>query len=440
MRLTVIGAGTEGIIIATCLAETGHDVSVLDVDRGQIESLKAGKLPFYERGLDELFERNTQAGRLVFTCDPNKALHNAKIAFISVGTDQDPDGSTDPKNVFDAARTIGESMDSDLVVAIKCTVPIGTTAKVKELFKEEFNKDIQVAFNPDFFAEGSAVGDFMRPDRVIIGCDDPGTGEFIKNLYTTYVRTGNPILIMDVTSAEVCKLAANAILASRISFMNQIAILSDQVGADVSKIRVGVSLDSRIGKSYLFPGTGYGGRRFPRDVRDLIKAGQDHDLPMEILTATDKINETQKHIIPNRIKKKFGADLDGKTFALWGLSYKPRTDDIRNAPALVIIDDLLKAGAKLQVHDPEAMNNVEKILGDQLEYCQTPYLACQNAEALIIATEWAEYRQPDFDQLKRMLINPVIFDGRNIYEPDKLIQMGFEYVCIGKNRPQGNSL
>ena len=432
MRIAVVGAGYVGLVAGTCFAETGHTVTIVDIDAEKIESLQKSEVPFYEPGLKDLLERNIREQRLVFSTAIGEAVPGAQVAFIAVGTPEGEDGSADVTHVMEVARQIGKTMDGPLVVVNKSTVPVGTGGEIEAVIEKETTHPVTVVSNPEFLKEGAAVDDFMRPDRVVVGTEDPGAVELMTDLYAPFVRTGNPILFMDRTSAELAKYAANGLLASRISFINEIALLCDAVGADVEKVRRGVGSDARIGHAFLFPGVGYGGSCFPKDVRALVGMGKRHGVEMEMAGATHRANHRQKLLVPGRVKERFGADLSGRTFALWGLAFKPRTDDIREAPALVVIEELLAARAAVRVYDPEAMESTRRILGERVLYCDGSYDCCQGADALIVVTEWNEFRFPDFDRIKELLKEPVVFDGRNVYDPKRMRKMGFEHITVGR--------
>ncbi|MBN2498065.1 MAG: UDP-glucose/GDP-mannose dehydrogenase family protein [Deltaproteobacteria bacterium] len=432
MKIAVAGSGYVGLVAGTCFAETGHDVVLVDVDEDKIRVLGRGETPFYEPGLSDLLERNVREGRLAFTTDLAVAVEDAQVVFICVGTPQSRDGSADLRHVLDVAADIGRAMKGPLVVVCKSTVPVGTAERVREAVAAHTSHPVQVVSNPEFLKEGAAVDDFLRPDRVVIGTDDEQARRLMKDLYEPFVRTGNPILFMDNASAEMTKYCANGLLAARISFMNEIARLCREVGADVNQVRIGAGADRRIGHAFLFPGVGYGGSCFPKDVRALVKTGREHGIEMEMLRATDAVNERQKKIIGEYVIRRFGEDLSGRTFAIWGLAFKPRTDDVREAPALVIIEDLLEAGAAIRAYDPEAVDNTRLVFGERIEYVSKSYDACEGADALIVATEWNEFRRPDFERIKKLLKQPVIFDGRNVYEPDRMAALGFEYQGVGR--------
>jgi UDPglucose 6-dehydrogenase len=432
LRIAVVGAGYVGLVTGTCFAETGHTVTIVDIDAEKIGSLKKGEVPFYEPGLKDLLLRNIREKRLVFTTGIRDAVPGARVAFIAVGTPEGEDGSADVSQVMAVARQIGGSMDGPLVVVNKSTVPVGTGAEIEAVIRRHTAHPVTVVGNPEFLKEGAAVDDFMRPDRVVVGTEDPQAVELLNDLYAPFVRTGNPVLFMDRTSAELAKYAANCLLASRISFMNEIALLCDAVGADVERVRRGVGSDARIGHAFLFPGVGYGGSCFPKDVRALVKMGKLHGIDMEIAGAAHRANRRQKLLVPDRVKERFGTDLTGRTFALWGLAFKPRTDDVREAPALVVIEELLAARAAVRVYDPEAMESARRVLGERVAYCRGGYDCCQGADALIVVTEWNEFRFPDFERIKGLLKQPVVFDGRNVYDPHRMRKIGFEHISVGR--------
>ena len=432
MRIVVVGAGYVGLVAGTCFAETGHEVILVDVDLSKIETLRRGEVPFYEPGLGDLLERNIREGRLSFTQDLGASIPKAKVVFIAVGTPQSHDGSADLKYVMQVASDVARAMVGPLVVVMKSTVPVGTADKVRSIMQAEGSHPALIVSNPEFLKEGAAADDFLKPDRVVVGCQEEEARQVMADLYEPFVRTNNPILFMDNLSAEMTKYCANGLLASRISFMNEVARLCQAVGADVDQVRVGVGSDRRIGQAFLFPGAGYGGSCFPKDVRALIRIGQEHGISMEMLRATDEVNEAQKHLLSSFIQERYGADLSGRRFALWGLAFKPRTDDMREAPSLVLIEDLLAAGATVRAYDPEARGTARKLLGDRIEYAANAYEACQDADALVLVTEWNEFRRPDFERIRGLLKKPVLFDGRNIYDSRKLTDLGFDYTGIGR--------
>lgn len=432
MRICVIGTGYVGLVAGACLAEMGNDVICVDNNQQKITELMKGKVPIYEPGLEELIEANMREGRLNFTTNLTEAVNNSLICFIAVGTPQGDDGSCDLQYVFGVAEEIAKSMTEYKVIVNKSTVPVGTAEKVYNIVKSNTNCEFDVVSNPEFLKQGAAVDDFLKPDRVIIGSNSQRATEIMQELYSPFLRTGNPVIIMDVKSAEMSKYAANSFLATKISFINELANICEQVGADVEHVRIGMSSDRRIGSQFLFPGLGYGGSCFPKDVKALIKVAQDYGVPSKILEAADSINKQQRELFIDKIFKYFNGNLKGKTFALWGLAFKPRTNDMREAPAFTIIERLLEAGANIQAYDPKAMDEAKSIIGNSIQYAQNNYEALLNADALILVTEWNEFRRPDFERIKKLLKNPVIFDGRNQYEPKRMQERGFEYFCIGK--------
>ena len=442
MKVCVIGAGYVGLVAGTCFAESGNRVICVDIDKDKIEGLKNGIIPIYEPGLKELVLRNVEEGRLSFTTDLAAAVKTSLISFIAVGTPPGEDGSADLKYVLDVARNIGRHMEGFKIIVDKSTVPVGTADLVRAAVKEELeargeNIEFDVVSNPEFLKEGAAIDDFMKPDRVVIGVDNVRTAEIMKELYAPFMRRTNRLIIMDVKSAEMTKYAANAMLATRISFMNQIAILCEKMGADVSSVREGIGSDSRIGYDFLFPGVGYGGSCFPKDVKALVKSAEENDYDFIILKSVEEANERQKLVLSDKILAYFGSSdtekpLAGKNFAIWGLSFKPRTDDMRDAPSVVIINRLLELGAGIKAHDPEAIKEAKKIFGNRISFSAQQYDILSGSDALIIVTEWNEYRTPDFDTIKERLNTPVIFDGRNLFEPKRLANLGFTYHSIGR--------
>jgi UDPglucose 6-dehydrogenase len=431
MKIAVVGTGYVGLVTGTCFAETGNNVVCVDIDEAKIASLKAGKITIYEPGLEQLFDRNIEQGRLTFTTQLREGIQDAQIIFLALPTPPGEDGSADLKYVLGVADQLGEMLDHYAVIVDKSTVPVGTAEKVRDRIQKKAKVEFDVVSNPEFLREGVAVEDFMKPDRVVIGTSSDRAAKIMNNLYVPFVRQGNPILFMDERSAELTKYAANSFLATKITFMNEIANLCEKLGADVDAVRKGVGTDSRIGKRFLFPGIGYGGSCFPKDVWALAKASEESDYDFRILKSVMEVNADQKTKLIPHILKHFGA-LKGKTIAIWGLSFKPHTDDIREAPALFNIEALLAAGATVRVHDPEAMANVKKIMGDKITYHQTPYDAAQGADAILIATEWPEFRAPDFGKLASLMKGKVIFDGRNLYELRDLKENGFTYISIGR--------
>ena len=433
MRIAVIGTGYVGLVAGTCFAESGNTVTCIDIDEGKIRRLNDGEVPIYEPGLEELLRRNVRDGRLRFTTDYAQGMQEAQVAFIAVGTPPGEDGSADIKYVLAAARSIAEHMSEYTVVVDKSTVPVGTAAKVADAIRASTDVPFDVVSNPEFLKEGAAIDDFMRPNRVVIGADSRRAADLMAELYEPFVRTGNPVLHMDIASAELTKYAANAMLATRISFMNEIANLCSLVGANVDNVRRGIGSDVRIGSRFLFAGVGYGGSCFPKDVKAVVRTARDHDYEFRILEAVEEVNDRQKQVLFKQVTTHFGADLSGKRFAVWGLAFKPNTDDMREAPAVVLIESLLAAGATVCATDPEAIQECKKHhLGDRIDYAELPMKSIEGADALIIVTEWNEFRRPDFDAIKSMLNHPVIFDGRNIYPKETLIKAGFTYYGIGR--------
>ncbi|MCP3920499.1 MAG: UDP-glucose/GDP-mannose dehydrogenase family protein [bacterium] len=433
MRIAVIGTGYVGLVAGTCFAESGNTVTCIDIDAEKIAKLKEGFVPIYEPGLEELLKRNVRDGRLHFTTDYAEGMAGAQIAFIAVGTPPGEDGSADVTYVLKAAQSVAEHMQGYAVVVDKSTVPVGTALKVAETLGAHTKHDFDVVSNPEFLKEGAAIDDFLKPNRVVIGSNSERAARIMTELYEPFVRTGNPIIHMDVASAELTKYAANAMLATRISFMNEIANLCDRVGASVDHVRAGIGSDERIGSRFLFSGAGYGGSCFPKDVKAVIKTSSDHGYPFQILEAVEQVNEKQKQVLFHHVVEQFGEDLSGHRFAVWGLAFKPNTDDMREAPAVVVIEALLAAGATVVAHDPEAMDMCRShYLGDRIEYSPNPMGALKDADALILITEWNEFRRPDFDAVKNALKEPVIFDGRNVYPRGTLEEMGFRYRGIGR--------
>ena len=432
MNITVIGAGYVGLVTGTCFAEMGNDVVCVDIDEKKLEQLKRGKSPIYEPGLQELLRRNMREERLKFTTDTREAVGDSLIVFIAVGTPPLDNGAADLSHVFSVAEAIAEAMDEYKIIVIKSTVPVGTADKVREMIKSKTSAKFDVVSNPEFLKEGAAIDDFMRPDRVILGSSSKHAAEIMKELYRPVVRTGRPIIMMDNRSAELTKYAANAMLATRISFINEIANLCDHMGANVNSVREGIGSDQRIGFSFLFPGVGYGGSCFPKDVKALASTAEEFGYTMGILKAVDRLNTEQKSILIPKIEKYFGGDLKGRIIALWGLAFKPRTDDMREAPSITIANELIARGAKLQVHDPVAIKEARKIFHRKVSYCEQPYEALKGAHALVLVTEWAEFRNPDFDRMKELMAGAAVFDGRNIYDPTTMKEHGFEYFGIGQ--------
>jgi UDPglucose 6-dehydrogenase len=432
MRVGVIGTGYVGLVVGAGLAETGNDVICADIDREKIARLNRGDIPIFEPGLDQLVERNLEDGRLRFTTDVPDAVRFADVIFIAVGTPPGEDGSADLQHVLAVAEIIGRSMDGEKVVVTKSTVPVGTAARVRAAIEEHTDHTVHVCSNPEFLKEGAAVDDFMKPDRVVVGVDSEHARRMLGELYSPFLRTGNPVLFMDVPSAEITKYAANAMLASRISFMNVMARLCEAVGADVGLVRQGVGSDERIGHSFLFAGCGYGGSCFPKDVKALIRTLRDFGIDAGILDAVDRVNEEQKRQLLNLIDARFPRGLAGLNVAVWGLSFKPDTDDMREAPSLVVVEGLLARGANVTAHDPEAMQAARQWFGDRVGYVEHNYEALEDADALVIITEWKQYRVPNFERMRDMMRQPIIFDGRNLFEPARMRELGFEYSGIGR--------
>lgn len=432
MKVSVVGTGYVGLVVGACLAESGNDVVCVDVDADKVRALSNGIIPIHEPGLEDLVERNLAEERLRFTTDVAWAVKAAEIIFIAVGTPQDEDGSADLQHVLSVARAIGDHMNGEKVVVTKSTVPVGTALQVQAAIEERTSHPVHVCANPEFLKEGAAVADFMKPDRVVLGVDSDYARATLEELYAPFVRTGNPVLFMDVASAEITKYAANAMLASRITFMNLIARLCEAAGADVDKVRHGVGTDSRIGPAFLFSGIGYGGSCFPKDVKALIRTFDELEQDGALLRAVDEVNEDQKRLLLDRIVRRFGDDLSGRTFAAWGLSFKPGTDDMREAPSLAVIEGLLERGAEVRAHDPAAAGRAREIWGERIRLCEVNYDCLQGADALVIHTEWQPYRRPDFGRMKTLLARPIVFDGRNLYRPDRMRELGFEYYSIGR--------
>ncbi|HMU14101.1 MAG: UDP-glucose/GDP-mannose dehydrogenase family protein [Bacteroidetes bacterium] len=437
MNIAVVGTGYVGLVTGTCFAETGNHVVCVDINEEKVSMMKAGKVPIYEPHLDVLFERNIRQGRLHFTTKLEEALEKAQIVFLALPTPPGEDGSADLSYVLKAAADIGKLMDHYMVLVDKSTVPVGTAEKVAAEVKKYAKVDFDVVSNPEFLREGFAVDDFLKPDRVVVGTESERARKLMEELYKPFVRQGNPIIFMDERSAELTKYAANAFLAAKITFMNEIANFCEAVGADVDKVRIGMGSDGRIGKRFLFPGIGYGGSCFPKDVQALAKSGVEAGYRFRIIESVMQVNEDQKTALMPKILKHYNDPIKGKHFAVWGLAFKPDTDDIREAPALYMIDALLAAGATVAAFDPEAMNNVKKLKGDSIRYATDEYDALKGADALILCTEWSEFRNPDMDRVKGALKRPVIFDGRNLYELETMKEKGFTYVSIGRNVVNG---
>jgi len=432
MKIAVVGTGYVGLVTGTCFSETGNTVTCVDIDQEKVKKLQNGKITIYEPGLEQLFERNIKQNRLNFTTNLKEGIEGAKVIFLALPTPPGEDGSADLKYILKVADDLGHLLNDYTVIIDKSTVPVGTAEKVRARIAANAKVDFDVVSNPEFLREGVAVEDFMKPDRVVIGTNSPRARKVMDTLYAPFVRQGNPIIFMDERSAELTKYAANSFLATKISFMNEIANLCEVLGADVDSVRKGVGTDSRIGKRFLFPGIGYGGSCFPKDVQALVKSSVDAKYDFKILKAVMDVNADQKTKLIPHIKNHFKGNLKGKTIAMWGLSFKPHTDDIREAPALYNIEELLKEGAVVKVHDPEGMENVRRMMGDKIQYFQTPHEAAHGADAIFIATEWPEFRTPDFDKLSAILKSKVIFDGRNLYELEMMKDLGYTYISIGR--------
>jgi UDPglucose 6-dehydrogenase len=437
VQVAVIGTGYVGLVAGACLADTGRDVVCVDIDKAKIEGLKQGIIPIYEPGLEPLVNRNLADGRLRFSTDIADAVRSSEVIFIAVGTPPDEDGSADLQHVLAVAASIGENMNGEKIVITKSTVPVGTARRVRAEIEKHTKIPVHVCSNPEFLKEGAAVEDFMKPDRVVIGVESEYAKEVLRELYEPFVRTGKPIIFMDIASAEITKYAANAMLATRISFMNMIAQLCAEVGADIDLVRRGIGTDARIGSAFLFAGCGYGGSCFPKDVQALIRTLRAHDVDATLLDAVEEINDSQKHLPLQQVEARFGSDLTDRSFAVWGLSFKPETDDMREAPSLTVIEGLLQRGAQVRVHDPEAMESARFHFGDRVAYCTINYDALSGADALLILTEWQPYRRPDLERIRASLRTPVIIDGRNLFDPERMNDAGFEYYSIGRPSAAG---
>jgi len=432
MRICVLGAGYVGLVTGTCLAESGNDVVMVEIDRAKVEKLSRGETTIYEPGLEELLKRNLVEKRLSFTTDLAEGIRHGLFIFIAVGTPPGDNGKADLSAFFTVVDGIGSTMDGYKIIIDKSTVPVGTADEVKQRLSELTTHPFDVVSNPEFLKEGSAIDDFMHPDRIIIGCDYERATAFLKELYAPFVQTENPIFVMDPRSAEMTKYAANAMLAARISFMNEIANLCERMNADVDDVRRAIGADRRIGQPFLFPGVGFGGSCFPKDIAALEAMGDENDVPMEIVAAVRSVNHRQRDMFVRKVFDHFGKDLEGRSFAVWGLAFKPRTDDMREAPAVTIIESLLNAGATIRAHDPEATETARAVFGDRIEYCTINYDCLDDADALLVITEWNEFRHPDFEKMKSLLKSPVVFDGRNIYRRSNMKQMGFTYYAMGR--------
>ncbi len=436
MKLCVVGTGYVGLVAGTCFAESGNDVVCIDIDAEKIARLRQGIIPIYEPGLEELIKRNVAEGRLSFTTDLSSAVKRSLICFIAVGTPPGEDGGADLAAVTRVAAEIGSVMDGYRVIVNKSTVPVGTAERVRQVVASRTNHPFDVVSNPEFLKEGAAVEDFMKPDRVVIGSESERAIELMKELYGPFVRTERPILVMCTASAEMTKYAANAMLATRISLMNEFANLCERVGADVTDVRRGVGFDQRIGHHFLFPGVGYGGSCFPKDVKAVIRSADEHGLDFKLLRAVEEVNQQQKRTLVDKVMAHFGEYLRGMHFAVWGLAFKPRTDDMREAPAVTVIEALLRAGAEVHAHDPEALTEAQRLFGNRVHYHRVNYDALKGADALLVITEWNEFRRPDFERMRQLMKHPVVFDGRNIYDPHEMRALGFTYYSVGRRPVQ----
>ena len=432
MKLAVIGTGYVGLVAGVGFADSGNNVICVDMDQRKIDMLNRGEVPIYEPGLDTRLARNREDGRLTFTTDTAAAVQASSVIFIAVGTPPDEDGSADLSHVLAVARDVATAMDGHRVVVNKSTVPVGTAEKVRAAIEGITDHPVDVVSNPEFLKEGAAISDFMKPDRVVIGCSTERARKIMGEIYAPFVRTGNPIIFMDNRSAEMTKYAANAMLATRISFMNEVANLCDLAGADVNKVRLGMGTDPRIGNKFLFPGVGYGGSCFPKDVQAMMRTAKEHDFTLEVLNAVHAVNEHQKGLLARKAVEQFGEDLSGLVFAMWGLAFKPNTDDMREAPALVLVRELVSRGARVVAYDPVAMPTAKGLLSEGIEYRENPYDTLEGADALLVVTEWNRFRNPDFERIRQALKQPVIFDGRNLYEPERMRELGFTHYTIGR--------
>jgi len=436
MKIVIVGTGYVGLVTGTCFSEVGIDVTCVDIDEKKIEGLKKGIIPIYEPGLEDMVHRNVEKGRLSFSTDLASTLDGAEVIFSAVGTPPDEDGSADLKYVLDVARQVGRSMTDYILMVTKSTVPVGTAAKVRNAIQEELDKrgakiGFDVASNPEFLKEGAAVDDFLKPDRIVVGVESVKAENIMKRLYKPFTLNGHPVIFMDVPSAEMTKYAANSMLATKISFMNDIANLCEIMGADVNMVRKGIGSDSRIGKKFIYPGIGYGGSCFPKDVKAIIHTAQQNGYNLRVLRAVEEVNDDQKSVLFNKLYKYYDGDLKGKTVAMWGLSFKPQTDDMREAPSLVLIEKLLAAGVKVKAYDPVAMEEAKRKIGDAIEFVKDKEEALIDADALMMVTEWPEFRFPNFNVVKKLIKKPVIFDGRNVYDIEEMAGSGFDYFCIG---------
>jgi UDPglucose 6-dehydrogenase len=434
MRIAVVGTGYVGLVAGTCFAETGHEVACVDVDEAKVQLLRAGRPPLYEPGLEELLARNIKAERITFTTDLPSAVRGAEVVFIAVGTPQGDDGNADLRTAMKVAHDVARAAERYTVIVNKSTVPVGTAARMQAEIASRIKVPIDVVSNPEFLKEGAAIDDFMRPDRIVIGASSERAQKVVADLYAPFVRTESPIYFMDPASAELTKYAANAMLALRISFINEVAMLCERVGADVDHVRKAIGADRRIGHPFLFPGIGYGGSCFPKDVKALVATARSQGLDFGLLAAVDAVNDRQKRLLAQKAKAHFGPDggLRGRKVALWGLAFKPKTDDLRSAPAVALVEELLAEGAEVIAHDPVAMEAARKQIGDRIRFAATPYAAVDGAEALFLVTEWNEFRQPDFARVRELMARPVVFDGRNIWNPQRLRELGFAYYGVGR--------
>jgi UDPglucose 6-dehydrogenase len=435
VNVAVIGTGYVGLVVGACLAEAGNNVICADTDADKIEGLRRGRIPIYEPGLEALVVKNQECGRLAFTADVGRAVEVSKVIFIAVATPPDEDGTADLQHVLFVARVIGDHLNAPKIVITKSTVPAGTGEQVRAAIAELTDVEFHICYNPEFLKQGAAVEDFMKPDRVVVGVDSEEAALVLRELYAPFVRSGNPLIFMDTVSAEVTKYAANAMLAVRISFMNEIAALCEAVGADIDSVRCGIGSDPRIGNQYLFPGPGYGGSCLPKDVKALVATGAESGVELGVAWAADVANTRQKKVLLKKLQAVLGRDLAGATIAVWGLSFKAQTDDMRESPSLDLIDGLLRGGAIVRVHDPRAGDAARRILAERVDYLESPYDVLEGADAMVVATEWMEYRNPDFERMKQLLARPIIVDGRNLYDPERMRRMGFAYVGVGR-RPQ----
>jgi len=436
MKIAIVGTGYVGLVTGTCFAEVGIDVTCVDIDLKKIENLKKGIIPIYEPGLEELVARNVEKNRLHFSTDLGSILDGCEVVFIAVGTPPDEDGSADLKYVLEVSRTVGKYMEDYLLVVTKSTVPVGTAKKVKDAVAGELKaRGVDIPFdvssNPEFLKEGNAIDDFLKPDRIVVGIESEQAEATMRRLYKPFTLNGHPVIFMDIPSAEMTKYAANSMLATKISFMNDIANLCEIMGADVNMVRRGIGSDSRIGNKFIYPGVGYGGSCFPKDVKALIKTGLENNYKLRVLQAVEDVNDDQKSVLFNKVMKHFNGNINGKTIAMWGLSFKPETDDMREAPSLVLIEKFLAEGCKVKAYDPVAANEAKHKLGDTITYANDPYEALIDADCLLLVTEWKEFRIPNFKVMKKLMVNPAVFDGRNIYDIEEMKAAGFDYYCIG---------